>query len=121
MIRILNTEQLLTLACETEVFFHANVRVIVYTLLLLCNLAYEKTIFMLLKGMNLKYTNVLDNAKDSAIQFAYNALSTILSEDTIDEENEPQKLKQDYLKSLIDNLPEAKHVTIDYGQTYEGN
>ncbi|CAF1652026.1 unnamed protein product, partial [Adineta ricciae] len=120
MIRILNTEQLLTLACKTEVFFDANVRVIVHTLLLLCNLAYEKTIFTLLKGMNLKYTKVLDEAKDSAIQFAYNALESILSEDTIDEANEPQKLKQDYLKSLIDNLPEAKRITIiDYGRTYE--
>ncbi|CAF1587535.1 unnamed protein product, partial [Adineta ricciae] len=38
-----------------------------------------------------------------------------------DEANEPQKLKQDYLKSLIDNLPEAKRITIiDYGRTYEG-
>ncbi|CAF1319662.1 unnamed protein product [Adineta steineri] len=117
-IDILNTETLLTIACNNEEFFHANIRIILYTLLLLCNLAYEKTIFKLLKNSNLKYIKTLNEAKGSAIQFASNALSMILNEENIDEEYEPKKLKQAYFKHIQDNPPEPKHVNITDGETY---
>lgn len=121
MINLLNTDILLNSACNSEEFFHANVRIIAYSLLLLCILAYEKTIFALLKGKRLQHTDILNNAKDSGIQFVYNALSAILRDKDIDEENEPKILKQNFLKFIQDNPPEAKHITLSDWKTYESN
>jgi hypothetical protein len=123
MISILHANSLLDNACDNEEFFHGTVRVIAYILMLLCNLAYEKTMFLLLKRTNFRdIYEKLKLAKDSGIKFAYNALSTILSDKDIDEDSDPVKLKQEYLEFLQENIPEAKqHVTLSGGKSYQSN
>jgi hypothetical protein len=123
MISILHANLLLDNACDNEEFFHGTVRVIAYILMLLCNLAYEKTMFLLLKRTNFRdIYEKLKLAKDSGIKFAYNALSTILSDKDIDEDSDPVKLKQEYLEFLQENISEAKqHVPLSGAKSYKSN
>ncbi|CAF0944343.1 unnamed protein product [Adineta steineri] len=111
----------MTKACNNEEFFDVNVRIIAYALMLLCNLAYEKTFLLLLKRTNFrKIFEKLNLAKESSIKFANDALSNILSENDIDEENEPMKLHQEYLEYLQDNVYEPQQTVAQYGaRTYQ--
>ncbi|CAF3609168.1 unnamed protein product [Rotaria socialis] len=106
---ILYDEALLDNAVENEELFHADVAVVVYTLMLLCNLAYEKQMFSILKKQN--FQNIyskLEPAKDSTIQLACQTLSIILSQDQINEENEPMKLRKMCAEYLEKNVIESK-------------
>ncbi|CAF0897822.1 unnamed protein product [Adineta steineri] len=121
MIRILHNHSLMTKACNNKEFFDVNVRIIAYALMLLCNLAYEKTFLLLLKRTNFrKIFEKLNLAKESSIKFANDALSNILSENDIDEGNEPMKLHQDYLEYLQDNVYEPQLRVSQYAaRTYQ--
>ncbi|CAF2060015.1 unnamed protein product [Rotaria magnacalcarata] len=112
MKNILHDETLLENAVGNEELFHADVAVIVYTLMLLCNLAYEKQMFSILKKQNLKSVySKLESAKDSTIQLACQTLSIILSQDQINEENEPMKLRKMCAEYLEKNIIESKQKT----------
>lgn len=119
--KILDRNSLIDNACDNEAFFHANVGIITYSLMLLCNLAYEKSMFLLLKRIDIRNVdNKLKSAKDSGIKFAHNALSTILSDNNIDEDSEPLKLKQDYLEFVRDNVLQLKQrLRLSGANTYE--
>ncbi|CAF1134688.1 unnamed protein product [Rotaria sordida] len=123
MLSILHEKSLIGIACDNEEFFHATVTVIAWTLMLLCNLAYEKTFFLWLKGTNFRDINhKLQQARDSGIKFAYDTLSTILSGNDIDEDHEPVKLKQEYVEFLQQDIHEPKHqVKLSGGKNYESN
>ncbi|CAF1590671.1 unnamed protein product [Rotaria magnacalcarata] len=112
MKNILYDETLLENAVGNEELFHADVAVIVCTLMLLCNLAYEKQMFSILKKQNLKSVySKLESAKDSTIQLACQTLSIILSQDQINEENEPMKLRKMCAEYLEKNIIESKQKT----------
>ncbi|CAF4239299.1 unnamed protein product, partial [Rotaria sordida] len=90
MMNILQHNCLIDNACENQELFHADVSIIAYSCMLLYNLAYEKQIFSILKQKNLQNIfSKLQSSKDNTLQFVYKTLSTILSHDDIDEENEP--------------------------------
>ena len=123
IMKILNTSWLIDDGCNSKEFFHANVRIITYSIMLLCNLAYEKTMFLLLKRIDIRDVEKnLKSAKDSGIKFAHNALSTILGEDNIDEDSEPLKLKQDYVEFVRDNVFQLKQrLRLSGANTYQSN
>jgi hypothetical protein len=123
IIRILQTQSLINNACDNEEFFDVNVRIIASALIVLCNLAYEKTFLLLLKRTDFQSIyNKLNQAKEASIKFAYIALSTILSESDIDEAQEPMALKQEYQEFLQNNIFEPKQILASSGiRVYKSN
>jgi hypothetical protein len=106
---ILRQHALIDSSCEHEYLFHADVAIIAYTLMLLCNLAYERQIFLTLKQTDLKgICSQLHFAKDNTIQFASQTMVTILNGEAIDENNEPTKLREAYIKTLESIIVETK-------------
>ncbi|CAF1367909.1 unnamed protein product [Rotaria sordida] len=110
MMNILQHNCLIDNACENQELFHADVSIIAYSCMLLYNLAYEKQIFSILKQKYLQNIfSKLQSSKDNTLQFVYKTLSTILSHDDIDEENEPMKLKKAYAEYFEKIIIESKH------------
>ena len=108
-LHILQQKELIDSVCVDEYLFHANVGIVAYSLMLLYNLAYERQIFSMLKQTDMKdICSKLHTAKDVTIQFASKVLSSILNEDTIDENNEPGKLKEAYIRFLENVIIEPK-------------
>ncbi|CAF4277019.1 unnamed protein product, partial [Rotaria magnacalcarata] len=77
--------------------------------MLLYNLAYEKEVFQLLNQkdvenvfLNFKFAqdDTIQFAQDDAVQFAFTALSSIFKEETINENNKPDQLKNIYVQFL---------------------
>jgi hypothetical protein len=113
MINILNHNVLICNGCENEELFHADVGIIAYTLMLLYNLSYEKQIFSILKRKD--FENIFSQlklSKDKTIQFALDTLSTILSEEQINEENEPTELKKTYIEYIQKKIIGSKQTII---------
>ncbi|CAF1358041.1 unnamed protein product [Rotaria sordida] len=110
---ILQQDQLIVNACEHEELFHSDIAVIVHTIMLLYNLAYEKQIFLILKKRD--FLNIyfkLKSSNDKSIKFVCKTLSSILNQDQIHEENEPMKLKQAYIKHLEEPTEKSKDKTV---------
>ncbi|CAF1313171.1 unnamed protein product [Rotaria sp. Silwood1] len=109
LINILTQDALFENACENEELFYADVAVIAFALLLLCNLAYEKQFFSILKKKDFQYIySKLASAKDPTIKFAHQTLSAILSQDKISEANEPMNLKKRLAEDLEKHIVEKQ-------------
>lgn len=104
---ILSHDEFIENVCENEELFNADVAIVAYSFLLLCNLSYEKNMFAILKKQDFKNIySKLQSAKDGTIQFACQTLLTILSQDEIHEDNEPMKLRQMCAEYLEKNIVE---------------
>ncbi|CAF4545793.1 unnamed protein product [Rotaria sp. Silwood2] len=113
MMNILQQDQLIANSCEHEELFHSDIAVIVHTIMLLYNLAYEKQMFLILKKRD--FQNIyfkLKSSKDKSIKFVRKTLSLILNQDQIHEENEPMKLKQAYIEHLEEPTEKLKDKTV---------
>jgi hypothetical protein len=78
MIMILRTPSLIKSVCKHQEFFHADVMLISYSIILLYNLTFEKKIFNELKDkIVIKICEKLYQAKDRTIQFAAQTLCAI--------------------------------------------
>jgi hypothetical protein len=92
--------------------FNPDVAMIAYSLLLLCNLAYEKTVLLKLKQTNLKeICTDLKFVSDDTIKFASKTLLRILNADDVNENHEPMKLRKAYLKYIDDITTKPKKYT----------
>lgn len=122
LLLILKQDELIKSAQNNKYLFNTDVGIIAYSLLLLCNLAYEKTILLKLKHTNLKEICMqLKYASDDTIMFASKMLITILNEDEVNENHEPMKLKEAYIKFLDNITNEPKQETrIDYSKNLIG-
>jgi hypothetical protein len=111
MINILCNDVLISNGDKLEELLYAYVGIITNALMILCNLAYEKKMFLMLKKKDLKNLfSGFQGAKDNMIPFALETLSTILNENEIDEENEPMKLKEAYIEHLNQDIIESKQI-----------
>ncbi|CAF5202788.1 unnamed protein product, partial [Rotaria magnacalcarata] len=87
--------------------------------MLLYNLAYEKEVFQLLNQkdvenifLNFKFAqdDTIQFAQDDAVQFAFTALSSIFKEETINENNKPDQLKNIYVQFLESTAAKSKQI-----------
>lgn len=108
LLLILKQDELIKNLETTKYLFNADVAIIAYSLLLLCNLAYEKTVLLQLKQTNLKDICIhLRFVSDYTIKFASKTLIMILNADDVNENHEPTKLREVYIKYIdtISNKP----------------
>jgi hypothetical protein len=99
------------LNANDEELFNADVGIIANALMLLYNLAYEKEIFSMLKHKDLQdIFSKYQSSKDHSIQFALTTLQTILNADQIIQDNEPIKLKKDYMESMSKIIIQSKEI-----------
>lgn len=101
LLLIFKQKELLKSVENDEYLFNSHVAIIAYSLLLLCNLAYETTVLLNLKQTNLKeICSDLKLASDYTIKFASKTLITIMSADDVNENHNPMKLREDYIKYI---------------------
>ncbi|CAF1985684.1 unnamed protein product [Rotaria magnacalcarata] len=119
LINLLEKNELAKDACETKYLFNADVKIVAYTVMLLYNLAYEKEVFQLLNQkdvenifLNFKFAqdDTIQFAQDDAVQFAFTALSSIFKEETINENNKPDQLKNIYVQFLESTAAKSKQI-----------
>ncbi|CAF4178083.1 unnamed protein product [Rotaria sp. Silwood2] len=100
----LQQEKIVDLLCQTIID--------ATNLMLLYNMAYEIQIFSILKQKDLHSICLqLEDAKDNTIRFASMTLSTILEQETINENNEPTKLKEAYIQFLESIIIKSEQIT----------
>jgi hypothetical protein len=101
LLLILKQNELRKTVEKNKYLFNTDVAMIAYSLLLLCNLAYEKTVLLKLKQTNLKeICTELRFVSDDTIKFASKTLITILNADDVNENHEPMKLREAYIKYI---------------------
>lgn len=106
---ILNHNVLIDNACANEELFHVDVSIISYIFMIFYNLAYENTMFLILKRKDFEYIySKLNSAKDITIKFVLKTLLAILSNVDISKENDPIKLKKSYIEYIEKTTIESK-------------
>ena len=119
LITLQENEWLISSALVNKHLFDGDIGVVGYSLMLLHNLAYEKQIFTMLKQTVLADICLpLHDATDITIQFASRTLSKILHEETIDENNEPVKLKTAYIEFQDNIIIKSKQETKSGARRY---
>lgn len=109
---MLRKDALIKSAQDHQHLFNADVGIVAFSLLLLMNLAYDKNIFFTLKKIDLiQICSELQSAKDNTIQFVSQMLITILNQEQIDENNQPDKLKEAYMAYLDNAIFKTKQGT----------
>ena len=111
IIEIITKESLIKSVRINPSFYHCDVSLIAYSLILLYNLIFEMKIFSYLKEIRvLEVLEKLRQAKDRTIEFTSGALVAILSQEKIDQIERPTKLARSYLFMIENTVDELSHM-----------